>query len=476
MQKKSLLTSLVSVPFIAGLVLGVTGTALTADVMGSAIFPDVPAGSYYDAAVGRMQAAGYMKGSPDGKFNPAAPVTRADLAVILDRALFGGGSTQVSSRSSSSRVSSSSSSSVNTSTDAGNFHFTVGTFNVSNKAGDLTISIIRSGGTKGTATVDFSTTAGTAIADQDFVAAPVTISFKDGESSKLISIRIINNTAATSNRTFTVNLTNPTGGATVSSPSSSTVTIIATGKSGSTAPGTGSSSYSSVSSAAGGTFGFSATVYSVAEAGGAVTVTVNRSGSTSSAATVEYATSDGTGRSGVNYNQTQGTLSFAVGESSKTFSVQALDNTTIDGNKTATLTLKNPGGGSNLGYPSTATLTVVDDENGSGSGSTVQFSSDMYIVSESQGAATIVVTRTGDMKTAVSVNYSTTDSSAIAGGDYTATSGTLNFASGESSKFFIINIIKDSNSESDEIANLTLSNPSGTQLGMQYGSTLKIRE
>ena len=74
-----------SLPFLFGLLLGVTGTQLLAVSGGSTRFADVPPGAYYDQAVGDLVDAGIIKGFPDGTFGPGKLVTRADVAVMLNR-------------------------------------------------------------------------------------------------------------------------------------------------------------------------------------------------------------------------------------------------------------------------------------------------------------------------------------------------------------------------------------------------------
>ena len=64
----------------------------------------------------------------------------------------------------------------------------------------------------------------------------------------------------------------------------------------------------------------------------------------------------------------------------------------------------------------------------------------------------------------VTVDYSTSDGTATAGQDYTATSGTLRFAAGESSKTVAVAVIDDSHDEGEETLTLRLSNPSGGRL------------
>jgi hypothetical protein len=51
-------------------------------------------------------------------------------------------------------------------------------------------------------------------------------------------------------------------------------------------------------------------------------------------------------------------------------------------------------------------------------------------VNESGGAVTVIVARVGGSLRAGSVNYTTANGTAIAGKDYTAKSGTLNWADG----------------------------------------------
>ena len=65
----------------------------------------------------------------------------------------------------------------------------------------------------------------------------------------------------------------------------------------------------------------------------------------------------------------------------------------------------------------------------------------------------------------VTVDYATSDGTAVAGADYTATSGTLTFAAGETTKTVSVPILDDSHDEGEETFTLTLSNPSGARIG-----------
>ena len=74
--------------------------------------------------------------------------------------------------------------------------------------------------------------------------------------------------------------------------------------------------------------------------------------------------------------------------------------------------------------------------------------------------ASFVVTMDGALPDAATVDYQTSDGTAIAGFDYTAVSGTLTFAAGETSKTVTVTIPDDDDHEDVEEFRLTLSNPS----------------
>ena len=94
-------------------------------------------------------------------------------------------------------------------------------------------------------------------------------------------------------------------------------------------------------------------------------------------------------------------------------------------------------------------------------GSTLQFAASTTAALESAGTMTFAVSRTGSSTGAVSVNYATSPGSALAGSDYTTTSGTLNWADGDTAdKTFNVTLANDGATENSETFNVTLSNPS----------------
>ncbi|MEO8504149.1 MAG: Calx-beta domain-containing protein [Acidobacteriota bacterium] len=105
----------------------------------------------------------------------------------------------------------------------------------------------------------------------------------------------------------------------------------------------------------------------------------------------------------------------------------------------------------------------------------LQFSLAAYSVGEGTSVATIAVTRAGGSGGTVSVSYAATAGTATAGSDFTATSGTLSWASGDgASKTFGVTIKNDTLAEPTETVHLTLSSPTGgATLGLS-SATLSI--
>lgn len=91
----------------------------------------------------------------------------------------------------------------------------------------------------------------------------------------------------------------------------------------------------------------------------------------------------------------------------------------------------------------------------------LQLGSQTYSSNESSGILPVTVVRSGGLTGTTTIGFATADGTATAGTDYTATSGTLTFAPGETSKTINIPIINDNVYEGTEIFNFLLSNPGG---------------
>jgi uncharacterized repeat protein (TIGR01451 family) len=111
----------------------------------------------------------------------------------------------------------------------------------------------------------------------------------------------------------------------------------------------------------------------------------------------------------------------------------------------------------------------------SSSVSSIQFSATGYTVSESEASLTVAVTRIGNTQSSVTMNYATMNGSATAPDDYVTSSGTLQFAAGETVQYFVIPIVDDQNVEDPESFNLVVSLPSaGAMQGSPFTATVNV--
>jgi hypothetical protein len=106
---------------------------------------------------------------------------------------------------------------------------------------------------------------------------------------------------------------------------------------------------------------FTAPSYSVSEGTRTITVTVTRTGDTSTAGEVIYSASDGSAVQRSDVIPVMGRLSFAPNETSKTFIIFITDDAYVEGDESITLELSDLVGGI-LGNNSTATLTITDND------------------------------------------------------------------------------------------------------------------
>src|SRR5439155_23203660 len=114
-------------------------------------------------------------------------------------------------------------------------------------------------------------------------------------------------------------------------------------------------------------FHFASATSTVAEDAGMALVAVLRgTDETNSAVNVDYTTSDGSATNGVDYIGISSTLSFAPGETVKLVSIPILNNSLKQPDRNFRLTLSNPTGGAAFGFPTTATITILDNDPGVG--------------------------------------------------------------------------------------------------------------
>lgn len=181
--------------------------------------------------------------------------------------------------------------------------------------------------------------------------------------------------------------------------------------------------------------------------------------------TVDYATTDGTATASSDYTTTSGTATIPAGETATTVEVPLLDDTTDENDETFTLSLS--GAVNATVADDSATGTIGDDDD-----PPVLDVVDVAYPEEQAGQTTRQVTVTLSQASAksVTVQYTTRDGTATAGSDYTATSGTLTFAPGQTIRTIDVAISGDAVAEPDETLFVDLADPVNATIGMGTGT------
>ena len=322
------------------------------------------------------------------------------------------------------------------------------------------VRVTRMGDVSGSFSVNFATSDGTAIAGSDYTATTGTLNFGPGELSKNVSIPILNDDLfENGNETFNLNLSSPTNGAIVTTPS--TTIIIQDNDS---KPQVSAAPTLRINEGDSGTKN--------------AAITINLSNPSVQAVTLDYVTSNGTATAGNDYVAASGTLTIPALATSGTINIPINGDTAVEPDETFSIALSNP---TNAGFLFTTnvTVTIANDD------ATLQLNTASLNVIESAGLATLSVTRIGDTSRAATVQFATADtaglqSCTVTNGkasercDYGTAVGTVRFAVNETLKTFQIPIVNDVLVEGDETFTVTLSGPTGATFGTTTTATVTI--
>jgi hypothetical protein len=295
---------------------------------------------------------------------------------------------------------------------------------------------------------------GSAVHGEDYTSVRSTVVFEPGQDTRTVTVPIINDSVDEPNETINLALENPTGGGVLGSPINAVLTVL-----DNDAPPVFSINNVTLNEGNQGT-----TAY---------TFTVTLTGLSSQPVTILYSTANGTATAPDDYTAVpQTSLIFEPGETSKQVTVLVNGDFETESNETFTVDLNSPlgatiGSGQGIG-------TIVNDD----VAGAFRFTSASYTVGEGSGLVTVTVQRTGGLSSGASVDYTTANGTAIAGQDYTAVSGTLTFAGGQSTQSFTVPIANDGIIEFDETFNVILSNAVGVgaTLGVPNTATVFISD
>jgi hypothetical protein len=319
----------------------------------------------------------------------------------------------------------------------------------------ITVSLSAPVPTGATVTVNFAASAGSATLDTDFklTTAATSLTFAAGEQTKTISVDIINDTRDEPDEEFTIDLSSPVGAKLGQSQATITIT---------------DDDPEPVLTIA------DATV-TEGDAAKQLTFTVTLSAASGRTVTVDVNTAAGTALAGSDFTAFEDplTLTFAPGETSKTFTVEILGDDIDETVQEFTVNLTNAENATV--NTATATATITDDDL-----RTLSIA-DVVVVEGVSGTKTVTftVTLSGEATLPVTVQYGTAAGTATAGEDYLTTMGTLTFnpripavpgdpgtpaVPGETSKTFTVTINGDATFEPDELFTVNLTSPTNATL------------
>ncbi|MBI4490025.1 MAG: hypothetical protein HY694_13130, partial [Deltaproteobacteria bacterium] len=301
-----------------------------------------------------------------------------------------------------------------------------------------------------TVTVNFTTVNDTATSGSDYVANKGTLTFKPGETSKTITIKVNGDTLFEPDETLFVNLSNPINATLADGQGKGTIT-------------NDDPELSLTISDVTVTEGNSGTTNAV--------FTVSLSAASGQIVTVDFATADGTAKAGSDYVAKSGTLTIKPGQTEATIVIEVNGDKMDEPDETFYVNLSKANGAKLQDAQGQATIIDTDAP------PKVAFDQTDSLSREWVTAANLGVSLSAASGKTVTVDYAVTGGTATGGGvDYSLTSGTLIFEPGETSKSIPIDIVNDKLDEPDETVEITLSNPSNATLGTNRVHTYTIMD
>jgi uncharacterized repeat protein (TIGR01451 family) len=199
--------------------------------------------------------------------------------------------------------------------------------------------------------------------------------------------------------------------------------------------------------------------------------TVNLTPPSPSTVTVNFATSGQTATIGVDFLGTNGSLTFAPGDTNKTITVRVIGDTLYETNETLLVIL---GGAINANIADSQGIGTILNDDPLPTLSVANVS----VVEGDTGTtnAGFRVSLSAASGLGTTVSYSTVSGTATAGSDFTALTGTLGLAAGVTNVTVNVPVIGDTTIESDETFSLQLSNPVNATLGVSVGTGTIIND
>ncbi|HHP7242736.1 MAG TPA: DUF2341 domain-containing protein [Cyclobacteriaceae bacterium] len=173
-----------------------------------------------------------------------------------------------------------------------------------------------------------------------------------------------------------------------------------------------------------------------------------------SATTVQYSVSGGTATNTDDFNLSSGTLNIPVGAQSATFKFSIINDLLDEQDETIEITINTPSLNAQVGSNNTITYTITDDDDGP----TVAFVDTVSTINEGSSTVGIPVSLSVESGNDVMVDYEVKSSTANAGSDFVALSGTLTIDAGDLTNTISFQPIDDEEIETEETIEIRLFN------------------
>jgi hypothetical protein len=313
-------------------------------------------------------------------------------------------------------------------------------------ATNVIFTVVLSGASSQTVTVNYMTADLTATAGTDYVSKTGTLIFPPGTTSLPVAITVIGDAATEANETFALNLSNPANATLADDQGQATILD-------DDPPSALSIDDVTV------TEGNAGPVNAV--------FVLSLSQPSAQIVSVAFATTTGTATAGIDYLSKTGTVSFAPGVTNQTLAVTVMGDTVHEPDETFFVTLSSPNNatlGKGMGQ-----ATIVNDD------PQPMISVDDVTVSEGSAGSTnavFTVHLTQPSSQTVMVDYDTVDGNATAGSDYAPKTGTLIFTPGITAQTVVVAVYGDTTNEPDETFLLNLDHPVNATFADEQGRAI----
>jgi len=230
--------------------------------------------------------------------------------------------------------------------------------------------------------------------------------------------------------------------------------------------------------------------FSVNESAGQLVIGVTRTCDRIRESKVDFFTRSASASAGSDFAAKSGRVDFADGETSKTITLQITNDAFSEPLESFNLFLTDPGGSAMLVAPSTALITIQDDDSGnppppptpspspsatpspSPEHCAISLGAAAYSVNEGAGKLSITVNRACNRVRDSKVDFFTRNGTASDRSDYTFAAGRLFFADGETTKTIDLLITDDTILEGNETFTLSLTDAGGSAALVMPGSAV----